>query len=342
MPGKALAWWRAPLWAVQLVTGYKSFIDNPILGSPALNRRGLHGARLRLAHRMAWWRRRRLARYVSPEDRAAFDRDGFVCIQNFLPQEEFERLRDELLTTELSGREHRQGDTITRRVPIDTELVCKFPRLGALLQSRRWKGLMRYVASTGGEPLYYLQSIVTGFDGPPDPQLQLHSDAFQPSLKAWLYLTDVTENAAPLTYVPGSHRLTPQRVEWEQRNSITVREQGDRLSQRGSFRVSREELALLGLPDPTKFAVPANTLVVADTYGFHARGSAAEPTIRVEIWAYRRRTPYLPWSGLDPLSLPGLALRRGRWVHQIVDWLDAKGLKQQHWKPSGLKRAIDR
>jgi hypothetical protein len=342
MRGRAFKWWRAPLWVLQLATGCKSFIDNPILASPALNRRGLHAARLRLAHRLAWWRRHRLTRHVSPEDRAAFDRDGYVCIPNFLAADKFASLQHQLLNSELPAREHRQGDTITRRVPIDQELVHQIPELGDLLRSPRWKGLMHYVGGTGGEPLYYLQSIVTGFDGPPDPQLQLHSDAFQPSLKAWLYLTDVTEDAAPLIYVAGSHRLTPARLQWEKQKSVTVLAKGDRLSQRGSFRITRDALPKLDLPEPTALAVPANTLVVADTYGFHARGPAERPTVRAEIWAYRRRTPFLPWAGLDPLSLPGLALRRGRWVYQLVDWLDRRGLKQQHWKPSGLKRAIDR
>lgn len=337
-----MAWWHSPLWVIQLGTGYKSFADNPLLGSPGLNRRGLHAARLRLAHGLAGWRRGRLAGQLTAEHRAAFDRDGFLSIPNFLPQEQFATLQQQLLGTELEAREHRQGDTITRRVPIDAELRRTMPELDRLLSSPRWKGLMRYAASTGGEPLYYIQSIVTGLDGPPDPQLQLHSDAFQPALKAWLFLTDVEADAAPLTYVAGSHRLTPARLQWEKDKSIRVAEEGDRLSQRGSLRISREELAGLGLPEPTVFAVPANTLVVADTYGFHARGRADRPTQRAEIWAYRRRSPFLPWTGLDPLSLPGVASRRAEWAYRAMDWLDARNIAQQHWKPAGRKRAMDR
>lgn len=342
MTRTAAAWWRAPLWLAQLATGAKSFVDNPILGSPALNRRGLHVSRLKLAHRLAWRRRARLARSVPSEHRAAFDRDGYLCLPDFLPGADFSALRGELLQPAHPAREHRQGDTLTRRVPIDASLVRNSPVLRGLLQSGRWTSLMRYAASTGGEPLYYLQSIVTGLDGPPDPQLDLHSDSFQPALKAWLFLTDVAEDEGPLTYVAGSHRLTPERIAWERKRSFTVLDQGDRLSQRGSLRIGSEELAGLGLPQPTAFAVRANTLVIIDTYGFHARGSSARPSVRVELWAYRRRSPFLPWTGLSLLSLPGLALRRIGWGYALTDWLDARGLWKQHWQPSAAKRATDR
>src|SRR5206468_901256 len=94
-----LRWWRAPLWLLALGTGAKSFADNPILGSEALNRRGLHVARLRLAHSMASWRRKRLAARVPRGWRDSFDRDGFVELRDFLPPETFERIRAALLET---------------------------------------------------------------------------------------------------------------------------------------------------------------------------------------------------------------------------------------------------
>ncbi|HVF37117.1 MAG TPA: phytanoyl-CoA dioxygenase family protein [Sphingomicrobium sp.] len=338
----AARWLLAPWWLLQLATGAKSFVDNPLLGSPALNRLGLHVARLKLAHGLASWRRRLLARQLLAEDRAAFDRDGFVCIPDFLPPDHFARLKEHLLTTEWESREHRQGDTVTRRVPVDDAMAATSPELSGLLGQHRWKRLMRYVASSGGEPLYYLQSIVTGLDGPPDPQVNVHSDTFHPSLKAWLFLTDVADDEAPLTYVAGSHRLTPARLEWEREKSISVRDHGDRLSQRGSFRIGADELAALGLPPPTRFAVKANTLVVADTFGFHARGVARRPTVRAELWAFRRRSPFLPWTGFDPLSLPAIARKRGRLAYALVDRLARRGLMQQHWAAVGRKRALDR
>lgn len=334
-------WWRAPFWVAALATGAKSFVDNPILGSERLNRRGLHAARLKIAHAIAGSRRGRLAKRVPAEWRERFDRDGYVEIRDFLPANVFARMQDALLTGEFEAREQQQGDAITRRVAIGPELVLSVPELRKLFADCKWRALLTYVASTRSEPLYYLQTIVSGHAaGPPDPQLELHADTFHPSLKAWLFLTDVTDDQGPLTYVPGSHRLTPERIAWEKARSIDIRNR-DRLSQRGSLRINPDELAGLDLPRPKRFAVPANTLVVVDTCGFHARGSSSGPTVRAEIWAYVRRTPFLPWTGFDLLSWGPIAIRRATWLPVIVDRLDRLGIMKQHWQPAGRRRAID-
>jgi hypothetical protein len=337
-----LRWWRAPLWVAALATGAKSFVDNPVLGSRRLNRAGLHLWRLKAAHRLASSRRRRLVHGISPELRAQFDRNGFVCVPDFLPQDLFQRLRSELLEGTFETRAHQQGDTLTRRVPIGPDILRRVPELAAMLDSKRWKGLLAYVASSRSQPLYYIQTIAGSvIDGPPDPQVQLHSDTFHPSLKAWLFLTDVPDRDRPLTYVAGSHLLTPERIAWERAKSIEVATEGDRLSQRGSFRVRPEELSGLKLPQPTRFAVCANTLVAVDTYGFHARGDSDHPTLRVEIWAYCRRSPFLPWTGFDLLSLRPFAHRRAEWLTGIVDRLARRGWAMQHWQPAGKRRPID-
>lgn len=336
-----LRWWRGPLWLLALGTGAKSFVDNPILSSKALNRRGLHVGRLRLAHLLAWRRRRRLSRAVPAEWREQFDRNGFVEVRDFLPSHIFTPLQQKLLQGEFETRAQEQGDTMTRRVPIGPALLKQIPELRSLLDSQRWRSLLAYVASTKSEPLYYIQTISTAkVQGSPDPQLELHSDTFHPSLKAWLFLTDVTGDQSPLTYVPGSHLLSAARLEWERARSLTI-DQSDFLSQRGSFRISPEELPLLGLPAARRFAVPANTLVVIDTCGFHSRGSSTSPTVRAEIWAFVRRTPFLPWTGFDLLSWKPLAIRRTGWMSAFVDRLDRLGIKKQHWRSVGSRRPID-
>lgn len=336
-----LRWWRVPFWIAALITGAKSFRDNPLLGSRTLNQLGLHVWRVRIAHSAAAARRRRLARGIQKEWRQAFDNDGFVLVRNFLPNAEFARLKAGLFACESTARAQMQGDTRTSRLAVGPKLLADVPELRALLARADWRGLMAYVASTKSPPLYYLQAIESGvIDAPPDPQIALHADSFQPSLKAWLFLSDVTEGDRPLTYVAGSHKATPERLAWEKSRSLEVLESGDMLSQRGSLRVSKADLAKMGLPEPTHFIVPANTLVVADTCGFHARADGVGRTHRVELWAYCRRSPFLPWVGLDPLAFRGVAERRAGWLMAGLDWLDARGWARQHWQPAEPWRTI--
>ncbi len=332
----------APLWVAALATGAKSFRDNPVIGSAELNRRGLHARRAKLAHDMAWRRRSRLARMIRPEDRAAFDQNGFVERRDFLPAEEFERLRKAVFAHAAPAREMLQGDTITRRIAVDPDFIAAVPEIKGLLANPDWRGLNRYVGSFDQEPLTYVQTILSHVrDAVPDPQTELHADTFHPTVKAFYFLTDVAEDEGPFVFVPGSHRLTPERLRWEQEKSIRVAGGGDRLSARGSLRASREELASMGFAPPRAFAVPANTLVVADTVGFHARGFSARPTVRVEIWTYGRRNPFLPWSGLDIGSVPGIAERRIPWMWQARDFLQKRGLMGQPWRDVGRLRPPD-
>ena len=332
----ALRYILLPWWVAQLATGAKAFSDNPVIGSPTLNRWGLHVARVRIAAALAASRRRRLRGLVSQEDSTALEQNGFVLRHNFLPPAEFEALRSEALGYEGPAREMLQGDTITRRMAIDPEALNAMPHVRKLLARSDWKGLLRYVGSFDSEPVTYIQSILSHVnDSEPDPQTALHADTFHPTVKAWLFLTDVAEDEGPFVYVPGSHRMTPERLAWEKKRSIRARDGLDRLSSRGSLRIQEEELTSLGLPRPQAFAVPANTLVVADTSGFHARGPSVRPSTRVEIWAYGRRNPFLPWVGLDPLSIPGVAERRAPLAWAIRDRL--RTMIGQPWADAGLK-----
>ena len=334
-----------PWWTATLATGAKSFADHPLIGSRRLNEAGLHVARVRAAQALARRRRAAMSAQVRPDDRAAFDRDGFVVRRNFLPAPMFARLRDGLEAWRGPARDMRQGDAVTRRFALDPAILAAVPELRALLRHPEWQGLIRYVSSFDAEPVCYVQTILArcaGAEGAPaprgDPQLRLHADAFQPSAKAWLFLDDVPEDEGPLTYVPGSHRPTAERLAWEKRMSLAARG-AERLTARGSFRVSEEDLFEMRLPPARRFAVPANTLVVADTFGFHARGPSVRPSRRTEIWAYSRRNPFLPFALPDPGGLAAIRERRvtaywkGRDV--LARWIG------QPWRPAGARSPFD-
>ena len=59
----------------------------------------------------------------------------------------------------------------------------------------RMSNLLRYVSSSDGQPLLVVQVVMALASTPSketaaDPQTALHSDTFQPTAKAWLFLKD--------------------------------------------------------------------------------------------------------------------------------------------------------
>ncbi|KZM48507.1 phytanoyl-CoA dioxygenase family protein [Labrenzia sp. OB1] len=302
---------KTPFYAAELATGGKSFRDNPLIGSRRLNEAGLHVKRIELAERMADARRRRLAHLVAQEDRAAYARDGFIQKRGLLAESDLEGLRAEVATTPFDSWDMRQGNAVTRFIPLPPKVLKNLPYLRNFVWSEPFQNGLRYVGSTNGDPLVYLHIVMTDpkVGKKADPQTAFHSDTFHPTAKAWFFLYDIDDAEGPFTYVPGSHRLTPERLAWEHEQSLTAATHKDRLHARGSFRLRADELDRLNYPEPLRFAVPGNTLVVADTHGFHARATSERPSVRVGIYGSLRRNPFLPWTGMDLFNLPGL---RGR------------------------------
>ena len=306
MPSSLRQAFLMPFWMAQVFSQEKFFARNPVIGNRWLNERGLHTARVAAAYRLSQARRRRLARLIPEDDRRRLDRDGFIVKRDFLPADIFEALVAQARDLRAPAREMIEGDTVTRHIALDPRVLDSMPAARHLLESPEYRNLISYAGSSSAMPMVYLQTILSGARaGPPDPQTDLHTDTFHPTVKAWLFLTDVAADAMPFVYVPGSHLLTPQRLDWERRMAIAASGGPPQNPHKLVRAIAPETLAALGLPPPRAIAVPANTLVVADTFGFHARGPSARPTTRVEIWAMGRRNPFLPWAGLDPWAIPG-------------------------------------
>ncbi len=328
----------SPLWLCQIGTGYRSFRDNPILGSIRLNQLGLHVTRLRLAYWLSMRRRQRLQHLLSPEDKVLIDQHGFLCKRPFLAPDIFDAVRKEIVSLEENAREMLQGDAITRRIPLDASTLSTLPHTRNLLNHPALQGYIRYIASFDMEPVFYVQTILNHIKprAPLDPQTNLHSDTFHPSAKAWFFLTDVTAADGPFTYVSGSHILTPERIAWEKHRSITIHH-SDHLSQRGSLRIEPHELPELALPPAQAFTVPANTLVVGDTFGFHARGLSQHPCMRLEIWAYARRNPFVPFTNWDIWSLRPFKYQKTPLFWRLMDLREKIGGKKNPWRNAGKR-----
>lgn len=325
-----------PIWILALFTEEKSFQENPIIGNVFLNRVGIHILRVKLASKLASIRRVFLSRNVSKIKQLEYKKNGFTQDGNFLNQPEFEALKKEVFDSTWLLREMRQGGTVTRRVFLNAySLKVNFPHLHAFINHAELLSRLRYVAGIGGEPIFSIQAVFGNANETTDPQTISHRDTFHSNAKAWFFLEDVIESDCPFSYVRGSHMLTPQRLTWEKKQSISAKHHHVIYHARGSFRALDDDLLEMGLPDPEKMAVPANTLVVGDMLGFHRRSISTRATCRVEIYATLRRNPFLPWLGLDILTIPYFKRRSGDLSVKWLTQLEKMGLRRMSWRSVG-------
>jgi len=330
-----------PFHLASVATGAKSFRDNPVIGSETLNTRGLHTARLKIAERMARSKRRRLAHLLDPQQLAMFDRDGFVIVNDVLPREHFARLAAEVEQTAFEAREMKQGQTVTRFITLTPENLRSTPTLKAFVRGTLFQGLLRYAACWNGDPLVTLHTVLSPGPESADPQSVLHTDTFHAAAKGWFFLRDVAIEDGPFSYVPGSHYATPGRLHWEWERSLTAATAENPHHAAGSFRATPDEIREMGYADPVPLVVPANTLVVADTHGFHARVPSQRQSIRLSVYGSLRRNPFLPWSGGDILNVPGLKGRRAQLLDLVRDTRAAVTRKPDGQPPVGRVRPTD-
>lgn len=323
-----------PFWPFEVFSAKKSFAGAGALGRPGLNRRGLHAWRTKLASDLAWRRRRHLAGKLDPADRAAFDAQGYLERRDFLPAGEFRALLAEVMALEADALEQREGNAVTRHIPVTPAVRARAPALDRLVRSPAFQGPIRYAGSFDMAPAVFVQTVFAGVDGGGrDPQTDLHIDTFHPTVKAWLFLEDVAAEDGPFRYVAGSHLLNPRRLAWHKRRSIRATRPGG--PKGGAFRVRADELHRLGYGAPTSFAVPANTLVVGDTFGIHGRSPSRRASKRIEIFAYSRPNPFLPWARHPFWSLRWAGDRQAAWHAAALRLARRLGLQASGWRPVG-------
>jgi len=331
-----------PISAAAVLSSDKNLGSNPILGSQRLNRMGLHRWRVAQAHAASERRRQQLAPRVREDERAQFAQNGFVVRENALPAELHAKLVEELETIPRQAWEMRQGHAVTRLMPPpgkdDGSAAAAVRRF---LISPEIRALVGYVAGRTGGFNPVVQTIANRPDPDnPDPQNTLHSDTFHPTAKFWLFMHDVGPDEGPFSYVIGSHRLTPERLEWEYQQSIIATSAGNAHHASGSFRATEAEMAGFGYGELITLPVKGNTLVVADTYGFHRRTPTDRPTVRTEVHGMLRRSPFLPWNGGDPSEIPYIHDRALSWRFMFRDWQTRRG-KPDKYQNVGHRFAAD-
>lgn len=301
-----------------LLTSNRSF-DDPWIGHETLISKGLHGHRMRAAALCNASRRWQVAWRRNPHTRSV-RKDGYVAILDFLPQEAFVRLRDEVLHTAEHvrqiapprenlkagfqppepadwGYDRFDGGTLNRFIRTDPATM---PELARFCHNSALSNLSRIIVGLPVRPgnVRIYETINGDETKNPDIQKDFHRDTFFSSMKFWYFLDAVTEENGPFVYVPGSHKLTPKRIEWEnQRAQAAIAQKRTTGSAGGgAFRIGESELSALDLPAPKTLTVPANTMVIADTLGFHRRGDALPGSRRISIYSSNRPMPFVPFG----------------------------------------------
>lgn len=295
-----------PWWLLSIFTTAKYF-GNPVIGSKTLNILGLHVFRILLAQGVYRTKQSFMVFMAPAEERKRFARDGYIVKEDFLPEDVFNALTRQVQDYEGPARDLVEGDTLTRRLFISDIEYRHFPAFRNLVESREFSDLIRYTSGKNEIPRAFVECIFHGArDRGDDPQKTLHKDTFHPTVKAWLFLDDVGPHNGPFIYVPGSHKITWRRLKWEYYQSVarSSKNSGEKsYSLGGAFRVDRGDAEDLRLPPPVSLAVRRNTLVIADTMGFHRRGSGETGATRMAIWFSSRVNPFNPMPGINSTSL---------------------------------------
>ena len=284
----------------------------PFIGNPSLNDRGLHLLRIKCSDLALSSRHRNNAKGNRIVEQVS--NDGVAVVENFVPSEYFHSLQDEIRQTLnhsekkypvsasdterfgnkklfKGGFDRFDGQTLNRFLDIDKSST---PQSARFLQLPELQAACNAITGTRFNPDKF-QIYLTrqqAVENSNDPQLQLHRDTFFSCIKLWYFTEDVALEDGPFRYSPGSHRMTQKRLDWERDRSIRAA----RTNAGGSFRISEEELDQLGFQPVKTYAVKANTLVMADVRGFHARGPALRAGAqRLSIYGNIRPWPFAPF-----------------------------------------------
>lgn len=262
-----------------------------------LNYLGLQPVRILMAKALYKMRSGRMKEEFR-EDIEGIWENGMLQIKNFLPQEDFNKLKAECealaanpdnFTSSKSSGPNRISMLKLRTLPED-----KYPEIYKFLNNERIKAIFssaerRDIDPTNGEVAVLLELLEQDvFDGEYDYETDLHSDTFFNTHKSWLYMTDVEMEHGPLVYVKKTHRLDiTKRLGKEYKYSF------DHVNNTGSRRIPKEELESLGIQE-TILATPKNTFVMANTHGYHRRMKGMKGKKRLSLVVSARKNPFLP------------------------------------------------
>lgn len=283
-----------------------------LLGNPTANRYGLHVFRIILSDIIQFIKR--MPFYIlAPKAARHFNKQGLLVIENFLDEQSAGLVREEIerhlaqlppaaapnatsavfngMLPRPTGYDRYDGDTLNR-----LDFILQDSNIKNVFKSWRMHRLSLALFGMINTPIrYFIYELRHGNEKKrPDSQKLTHRDTFHHTYKLWYFTHDVELATGPFEYSVGSHRLSWKRLRWEYWRSVKI-SADKKLHRGGAFRVTNEELAEMGVASPKPLCVKANTLVIANTRGFHRRGFAQQGITRVGVYGSFRPIAFFPF-----------------------------------------------
>ncbi|QMT61598.1 hypothetical protein [Legionella sp. PC997] len=280
------------------------------LGNVIANYCGLHVVRIILSDVIQFIKK--LPFYLlAPKSAFEFNKNGLLILENFLDPQKFLLVQKEIekhinqlpkalpnLEQQMygdklkraTGYDRYDGDTLNRFDHVPRNSMVQF-----VFKNARMHRLTLALFGMLNTPMrYFMYTLCHGDEASlPDSQKLTHRDTFHHTYKIWYFTHDVELASGPFEYSTGSHALTWKRLRWEYRRSIQICSD-QTMSRGGALRISDEELANMDLKPPQSLCVKANTMIIANTRGFHRRGFAEQGTIRTSVFGYFRPLAFFP------------------------------------------------
>ena len=230
---------------------------------------------------------------------AEFDNVGLVKYENYLTQEQRNSVLKEIETFPIIENIQPQNSILNNVARNNTpglyHLIYESD-LFSICARAVHRRIMDAKAKDHFLQTSYIQRLQNN-PGMNDIQKVCHSDVFFPCLKYWYFPETVTIENGPFNYALNSVQLTQEVLEfWHEESIKIVTDTWDKNRNKGhaegSLRALPDDLKRMGY-ELTPITVKQNTLVIANTSGWHCRGDAKKPSIRNAVHgAIRVETPF--------------------------------------------------
>ena len=255
--------------------------QNHILPSPLANKLGVPVLRTILANMIINLRRYKNYRAQSVDERSLI-KNGIIVIENFLPCEEFNQLKQEFYLA-LSKYENKKtvkkGSMHVDIRQIKGDDFNEFPTIKKFAKNEK---LIKLIAAAEGvkvvDQFSKLDLETTKFGDPSkdeDLNVPFHADVHFHSHKILFYINDVKLDGGPFIYCKNSHknkfdRLLFELMRGQLKDSHEEKWRIQKHLDKNFFKKYFQKLK----KQEYKVACPANTLVIANVHGFHKRGES--------------------------------------------------------------------